>query len=213
MSVKLLPQRCESIEYASYSIYELINILFLEKNIEQSILEKIVYRLNNNFVCDSAYLNYMLGLDELMVKKFLALIEIIKRKETISNALEYIRSPKDFAQCLTKYCQYLPHETVFLGLLNHKNALFELKHFTQDQVGGVKIDMKLLMKHVLCENAARIIIGHNHPSGDPRPSTQDKVLTQHIERLLKYFDLELLDHIIIGRKSYYSFKNKRILNL
>ncbi|MCI5072976.1 hypothetical protein MRY82_08590 [bacterium] len=210
MLLKSLHEHSKHIQYEFYSTEELFKVLFLEKPINQTAIKKIIYRLNNNLVCDYEYLRYILDLDEDIIFKLLALIEMIKRKETLVSNLKYIHSPKDFALGLIKHCQYLVKEVVYIGLLNHKNVLFELKQLGQGETDSIKIDMKVFMKHILCEDASRIILGHNHPSGDPSPSHQDIALTKRIERMLSYFNLELLDHIIIGRKSYYSFKNKRI---
>lgn len=213
MLVRPLREQYKQIQYESYSIVELLKVIFLNETIKQTTFEKVLYRLNNNLVCDYYYLRYMLDLEEDVVMRFLALLEVMKRKVNSTMPLKAILSPKDFAISLSKHCQYLPHESFFLGLLNSQNILFELKQLTFGQVDSVTVDIKSLMKHVLCEQAPRVIIGHNHPSGNPEPSEQDKILTKRIHYILSCFGLELLDHVIIGRKSYYSFKNKRILCL
>ena len=60
--------------------------------------------------------------------------------------------------------------------------------------------------------AASIILLHNHPSGDPLPSREDKNVTQKIRQACKYFDVQLLDHIIIGKEKYFSFADERLLD-
>ena len=68
-----------------------------------------------------------------------------------------------------------------------------------------------LFKHAVLNSAASIIVSHNHPSGDPTPSNQDIEITKILHKNSVMMDIELLDHIIIGKDRYYSFKEKGII--
>lgn len=61
------------------------------------------------------------------------------------------------------------------------------------------------------EDAAAVILFHNHPSGDPTPSPDDSAFTKNFRMACETMDVELFDHIVIGRKSYYSFREKKRL--
>ena len=68
-------------------------------------------------------------------------------------------------------------------------------------------DGKLIFKNALGLNATAIILGHNHPSGNPRPSEDDRQLTKKLVAAGKFLDIAVMDHIIIGNERYYSFRD------
>lgn len=67
------------------------------------------------------------------------------------------------------------------------------------------MSVRHIIKVALDVHAVAIIVAHNHPSGDPAPSSEDRQLTKNIDKACKLFDIQLLDHIIIGADRYYSF--------
>ncbi len=73
------------------------------------------------------------------------------------------------------------------------------------------VDVKIILKHALKILAQSMIIAHNHPSGSLTPSKNDKLITQKIFEAAKFFDIQLLDHIIVADKSYFSFKDENLL--
>lgn len=91
--------------------------------------------------------------------------------------------------------------------LNRSNKALGIYHMSKGGVSGTVVDIKLLMATALKANASGIIIAHNHPSGNLKPSETDKSLTRKIKKACRYLDILLLDHIIITRKNYYSFSD------
>jgi len=75
------------------------------------------------------------------------------------------------------------------------------------------VDVRILIKTALDIGATTFLIAHNHPSGDPRPSAEDRALTTKIQQAAKLFDIRLLDHIIVGHEGYLSFADEGILVL
>ena len=78
-------------------------------------------------------------------------------------------------------------------------------------MGGITstiVDIRLLYKRALEFSAVGIIVCHNHPSGNVNPSTQDRVLTDKIKKAGNSLDIQLLDHLIISEKSYFSFADQ-----
>ncbi|NMP59555.1 hypothetical protein HI921_13995 [Enterococcus mundtii] len=68
-----------------------------------------------------------------------------------------------------------------------------------------------IFQRALLSNACRILIAHNHPSNKPNPSKEDDIVTENIESCGKMLNIELLDHIIVGQNTYYSYReNNRI---
>lgn len=72
---------------------------------------------------------------------------------------------------------------------------------------NVIADPRVIFKHALSLGATCIILGHNHPSGNPRPSKEDRQLTQKIDAAGKLLDIAVIDHIVIGNERYYSFRD------
>ena len=66
-------------------------------------------------------------------------------------------------------------------------------------------------KPAILSNAAAVVLGHNHPSGDPQPSHEDKALTKRLVDAGKLLGIEVLDHVVIGDSTYYSFTDEGIL--
>lgn len=77
---------------------------------------------------------------------------------------------------------------------------------------STSIDNRTVIKRALMNNAAGIILLHNHPSGNPCPSIQDIQFTNGLKRACDLMDVKLLDHVIIGNDSFFSFSEERIFN-
>lgn len=75
------------------------------------------------------------------------------------------------------------------------------------------IDCRTVLRNALLVNAASLILLHNHPSGDPRPSTQDIHFTERLKNACYLMDVQLLDHIIIGEDGFFNFADENIIKL
>jgi len=73
------------------------------------------------------------------------------------------------------------------------------------------VDVRILIKTALDIGATTFLIAHNHPSGDPKPSAEDRAITKKIEQAARLFDIRLLDHIVVGHENFFSFANQGIL--
>ncbi len=103
-----------------------------------------------------------------------------------------------------------PHknESLMVIFLNTKNMVIEYKVISEGSIDSVAVYPRKIMELALNNNAAGIIIVHNHPSGDTSPSTSDDELTKELKKISESMDIRLLDHIIVSRKSYYSFSKE-----
>ncbi|MEZ4858417.1 MAG: JAB domain-containing protein [Flavobacteriaceae bacterium] len=79
---------------------------------------------------------------------------------------------------------------------------------TKGGITGTLVDIKLLFVVVIKSKASGLILAHNHPSGNLKPSNNDITLTKKIREASKFLDIELIDHIIVSNKKYYSFKDE-----
>jgi DNA repair protein RadC len=96
-------------------------------------------------------------------------------------------------------------------LLNRANIVLGIYNLSKGGVSGTIVDIKLLLAAVIKANASSIVVAHNHPSGNLKPSVSDKRLTKKIKEGAKLLDIELLDHLIVTKLSYYSFSDDGLL--
>jgi DNA repair protein RadC len=95
-----------------------------------------------------------------------------------------------------------------LLLLDRDNKVLGLYNLSKGGIASTIVDIRLMMVVALKSKASAIILAHNHPSGNMKPSTQDKNLTKKIKDACKFLDIDLLDHIILSNKHHYSFKDE-----
>jgi len=92
--------------------------------------------------------------------------------------------------------------------LNRANKVLGIYHMSKGGVSGTVVDVKLLLAAALKANASGLIVAHNHPSGNLKPSEQDRTLTKKIKTASNYMDLNFLDHLIIFKDGFYSFSDE-----
>lgn len=102
-------------------------------------------------------------------------------------------------------------EEVKLLLLNRANIVLGIHELSKGGTTGCIVDIKMVLSIALKCNAHGIIVIHNHPSGNLKPSEADKSLTSKIKKACDIVDVNLLDHLIISKAGYYSFKDKGVL--
>ncbi len=93
-------------------------------------------------------------------------------------------------------------------LLNRANVVLGIYNLSKGGVSGTMVDIKLLLASAIKANASSIIIAHNHPSGNLKPSENDTRLTRKIKDGAKLLDVTLLDHLVVTKDSYYSFSDE-----
>lgn len=93
-------------------------------------------------------------------------------------------------------------------LLNRHNKVLGINWVSVGGVAGTIADPKMIFQAALLANASSIILAHNHPSGNARPSDADRSLTKKVKEAGKLLDLPVLDHVILTSETYYSFANE-----
>lgn len=96
-------------------------------------------------------------------------------------------------------------------LLNRANRVLGLVNVSSGGVSGTVADPKIIYVAALKANACALIISHNHPSGNVKPSRADEELTQKIKNAGSFLDIKLLDHLIITEETYFSFADEGLL--
>jgi len=100
-------------------------------------------------------------------------------------------------------------EIVKVVLLNSKNIIMKIKSISFGGTNSANIDPKDVFMDAIKSGAPKVILIHNHPSGDSTPSKQDNIFTNKMEEAARLLGIQLLDHIIIGNDTYTSIREKR----
>jgi DNA repair protein RadC len=124
-----------------------------------------------------------------------------------------LRSSKDAAEVLRTHLGDTDREHFIVMLLDRKNRLIGINTVSIGSLTASIVHPREVMKPAILSNAAAMVLGHNHPSGDPQPSHEDKSLTKRLVQAGKVLGIDVLDHIIIGdgSKAYFSFTDEGIL--
>ena len=136
-------------------------------------------------------------------------IEIGRRREiaTPINRVT-VRSSSDLAHYLKVMLKDYSCEVFAVVFLNRAN---KIKHFEIVSSGGISgtiADPRIILKRAIEQEAASLVLSHNHPSGNLKPSRADMLLTSKIKEAASYFDISVLDHIIVSDEGYYSFADE-----
>jgi len=93
-----------------------------------------------------------------------------------------------------------PHEVFACAYLDSRHRLIELVELFRGTIDGCSVHPRVVAQTALSLNCARVILAHNHPSGDPTPSAADVRITQRVKEALALFEIDVLDHIVVGRE-------------
>ena len=136
--------------------------------------------------------------------------ELATRMNEITNYREkQILKPYDIAEILIEKMRFEKQEILKVAMLNNKNALLKIKDIAIGGGNFVNATIKSVLNEAVKIEAPKIILIHNHPSGDPKPSNQDIEFTNKVEQAAKILGIQLLDHIVIGNTNYVSIFSQR----
>jgi DNA repair protein RadC len=134
-----------------------------------------------------------------------------RRKLSEVQYVPQIRSSKDVSDIFQPLLSDLLHEEFWILFLNRSNKVINRMKLSQGGISGTVTDVRLVMKKAIECLASGIIVCHNHPSGNLNPSESDNKITQKIKEAGNLMDIQLLDHLIISDKDYYSFADNGLL--
>jgi DNA repair protein RadC len=198
---------------------ELIAILIGSGNTNETAVElsrRILSSVNNNLNDLGRkgidYLTTFKGIGEAKAVAILAAIELgRRRKEAEVFNTKKITGSKDAADFFMPLLGDLNHEEFWIMLLDRGNKIKDHFMISQGGITGTVIDVRIILKRALDNGAVSMILCHNHPSGTMRASDADLKITEKIKQAAQVMDISLLDHIIVGQNSYYSFADEGLL--
>lgn len=181
------------------------------------VAKEILYAVNNDLqrlgklsVKQLQKLNVK-GFGEAKAITIAAALELGIRRNAAESRKVVIQQSSDVADYLRAKLQYKKHEVFAVLYLNQGNKINHYSVISEGGITGTVADPRIILKSALDHDAVSIILCHNHPSGNIKPSKADQELTLKIKEAARYFDIKVLDHIIVSNEGYYSFADDGIL--
>ena len=181
-------------------------------------LAQQILKLNNskeenlNFLRDLTVQEFMKikGIGKIKAIQLKAVCELATRMNTVTNYKErQILKPQDIAEILIEKMRFEKQEILKVAMLDNKNKLVKIKDIAIGGGNFVTATIKSVLNEAVKIEASKIILIHNHPTGDPTPSHQDIEFTNKVEQASKILGIQLLDHIVIGNTNYVSIFSQR----
>lgn len=152
------------------------------------------------------------GIGEAKAITIVAALEIGRRRQALHFLeKEVVSSSSDVARYLQTLFQDHHHEVFAVLFLNRANKINHFEIVSEGGITGTVADPRIILKKALEQEAVSLILCHNHPSGSLKPSKADEELTYKIKEAAKFFDIKILDHVIVSEAGYYSFADEGIL--
>jgi DNA repair protein RadC len=152
------------------------------------------------------------GIGQAKATTLLAAFELSKRMraERVTEA-RHIRNAFDVVELMQDKIARLPHEEFWVIYLNQASKILKTSQIGKGGLSSTVVDVRLIIQESVILEATHIIVCHNHPSGSVKPSNQDKLLTQQIKNAAGLLKIQLSDHIILHKNSYFSFLEEGML--
>jgi DNA repair protein RadC len=152
------------------------------------------------------------GIGEAKAITIAASLELGRRRQ--SNPISQktvVSTSADIATYLQSMFKDLRHEVFAVTFLNRSNKIIHFEIISEGGITGTVADPRIILRKALEEDAVNVILCHNHPSGSLKPSRADEELTRKIKEAASYFDIGVIDHLIVSDAGYYSFADEGIL--
>lgn len=141
-----------------------------------------------------------------------AIMELMKRYAAEEPVNEKpITSSDSIYQRLRYRIGNLPHEELWILVINRRNMVMAEKCLTRGTATASLFDVKTAIKYALLEDADGLVLAHNHPSGNLQPSPQDDQITRQLKDACKFMNLRMLDHLIVTANGFYSYHDNNRL--
>lgn len=204
----------------SLSNSELIAILILNGAVNKSAVDlakEILSKADNSLqklgkltVKDLVNLK-LKGLGPAKAVSIVAAMELGIRRNMADYKKDIILTSRDLANYLKAQFQFKRHEVFAVVFLNRSNKINHFEIISEGGITGTVADPRIILKRALEHDAISMVLCHNHPSGSLKPSRQDEELTERIKIAAKFFDIRIMDHLIVSDEGFYSFADEGIL--
>ena len=198
---------------------ELLAILINTGNKEKSAVQigKDVLQMSGNNLNELGKLSVnelkkVKGIGPAKAVTLCAALELGRRRQAGASLYKTnIRCSNDIASYLQAQLKDYAYEVFAVVFLNRANKINHFEVISKGGITGTVADPRIILKKALEQGATSLVLSHNHPSGNLQPSKADEVLTSKIKEAAKYFDIAVMDHIIVSEEGYYSFADEGML--
>ncbi|MBC8987325.1 DNA repair protein RadC [Pedobacter sp. N36a] len=197
---------------------ELVAIFIVSGNVEESAVDlskRILASCNHDLDALGRMsvqdLCKFRGIGEARAISIISALELGRRRKPSTVILPKITSSHDCYRELSPVLTDLTHEEFWILLLNRANEVLAKLQISVGGLSGTVADPKIIYKIALEHGASYIVLAHNHPSGNLKPSPEDLQLTNKLVSAGKLLDLPVLDHLIITNKSFFSFNDDGLI--
>ncbi len=193
---------------------ELFAILLRTGSKENNVIDmsnKLIseYGLDKLFDCSLKELQQIKGIGPSKAMQILAMAELGKRYSQSKKPVKKINSAKDVFNYFHDRLKDKKEEYFYVIMLNTKNNIIGEQLVSKGILDASIIHPREIFKPAIKNNASRIILIHNHPSGDPSPSQEDLDITDKLIKSGEELDIKVLDHVIIGKSAYWSNSDEK----
>ena len=200
----------------SLSNAELLAIIIKTGTKDETSVEVAQRILKLNYDPQTGELNFLrnISLNELMQIKGIGRVKAIQLKAISELAIRMaqpsnykkikVNSTSQIGNMLIHEFKYFKKEYAKLLLLNNRNEILKIENISIGGLTSVSVSIKEIIFKAIKLQASKIILAHNHPTGDPTPSKVDIEFTDKLYQATLMFDIELLDHIVLGEQSFKS---------
>jgi DNA repair protein RadC len=180
--------------------------------LSQRILASVTNNLSELGKLSIKDLTKFKGIGEAKAITIIAGLELGRRRKSgIALKREKITSSLSVFEILQPLIGDLPHEEFWIVYLNNSNKILKSAQLSKGGITGTLVDIRLAFKNALQLGAVALILAHNHPSGNLKPSQADIALTKKLISAGESLDIKVLDHLIITEKSYFSFADENLI--
>ncbi|MBW3572873.1 MAG: DNA repair protein RadC [Gemmatimonadetes bacterium] len=166
--------------------------------------------LRRMMMAPSSQLCSVPGIGPARAAKILAALELGRRAvQEVRREVHRFTCPRHVFEYVHVRMRDLRHEEFHVVMLNAQGELMRIERVAQGTVDGCHVQPRDVFSPALREGAYSVVALHNHPSGEPRPSRQDRDLTKLLEGAASLLGVRLLDHIIVGEERYWSFSEQK----
>ena len=140
-----------------------------------------------------------------------AAVELYKRVQIKQAERRQIISGETAYNILRPLIGDIEREEFWAIYLNQSNRIIRKERLSAGGLTGTLVDVRMIMKEAILCNATGMIIAHNHPSGNEKPSQEDNRITEQVKKAAELLNIRLLDHVIITSNTYYSYMDNGML--
>lgn len=212
---KLLTKGIDSLNNA-----ELLAIIINNGTTNKSALDlarELLQKVDNNlFTLSKLSVSELLklkikGIGPAKAISIVAALEISNRRETAAFMQKSFTSSKEIGLYLKSILQHKTVEIFWVLYMNNNHVILGEQEISKGGITSTMVDVRVILKHALQYNATKIVLCHNHPSGNLNPSEADKQLTKKIKEASALHEIVVLDHFIVSHTGFKSFAENDLL--